>query len=85
MTCSLRDTYKDLCKTTDSYSPFDLIRTLRSFAPQFAQQTQGHFAQQDAEECWGQIVGAIRSTVDTIGDVDGKFVDRYMAGEMTTV
>ncbi|KAG0143794.1 hypothetical protein CROQUDRAFT_660768 [Cronartium quercuum f. sp. fusiforme G11] len=84
LTCSLRDTYKDLCKTTDSYSPFDLIRTLRAFAPQFAQQTQGHFAQQDAEECWGQIVGAVRSTLDAAGGIDGKFVDRYMAGEMTT-
>lgn len=82
--CSLRDTFKDLCKTTDSYSPFDLIRALRSFAPQFAQQAQGHFAQQDAEECWGQIVGAIRSTLDASGGIDGKFVDRYMTGEMTT-
>ncbi|KAH9821002.1 ubiquitin C-terminal hydrolase [Melampsora americana] len=84
LTSSLRDTYKDLCKTTDSYSPFDLIRTLRSFAPQFAQQTHGHFAQQDAEECWGQIIGAVRSTLDTTGGIDGKFVDRFMAGEMTT-
>ncbi|EGG01722.1 ubiquitin C-terminal hydrolase [Melampsora larici-populina 98AG31] len=84
LTSSLRDTYKDLCKTTDSYSPFDLIRTLRSFAPQFAQQTQGHFAQQDAEECWGQIIGAVRSTLDTSDGIDGKFVDRFMAGEMTT-
>ncbi|KAI8461945.1 ubiquitin C-terminal hydrolase [Phakopsora pachyrhizi] len=81
---SLRDTYKDLIKSSESYSPFDLIRTLRSYAPQFAQQTQGHFSQQDAEECWVQILTAIRSTLDNSTGINEKFVEQYMTGEITT-
>ncbi|MBW0471402.1 hypothetical protein O181_011117 [Austropuccinia psidii MF-1] len=84
LTCSLRDTYRDLIKASESYSPFKLIRALRSYAPQFAQQTEGHFAQQDAEECWVQILSAIRSTLDSSSGSNGKFVEQYMTGELTT-
>ncbi|POW04400.1 hypothetical protein PSTT_10434 [Puccinia striiformis] len=65
LTSSLRDTYQDLNKSSDGYSPYKLIDALRSYAPQFAQQTQGHFAQQDAEECWVQLLSAVRSTLDS--------------------
>ncbi|KAA1104684.1 deubiquitinating enzyme [Puccinia graminis f. sp. tritici] len=84
LTCSLRDTYQDLTKSSDGYSPFNLIATLRSYAPQFAQQTQGHYAQQDAEECWVQLLSAVRSTLDSSVGTDGKFVERYLTGELET-
>lgn len=84
LTIALKDTYQDLLKTSDGYSPFKLIGALRSYAPQFAQQTQGHYAQQDAEECWVQILSAIRSTLDSSTDTDAKFVERYMTGELET-
>lgn len=86
LTCSMRDTYQDLVKTSQSYSPFDLIRTLRLYAPQFAEQTQGHFSQQDAEECWVQIITAIRTALEAsnTSGIDGKFIERYMTGEIKT-
>ena len=84
LTCSLRDTYQDLTKSSDGYSPFSLIDALRSYAPQFAQQTQGHYAQQDAEECWVQLLSAVRSTLDSSVGADGKFVERYLTGELET-
>ncbi|KAH9450679.1 hypothetical protein Pst134EB_018205 [Puccinia striiformis f. sp. tritici] len=81
LTSSLRDTYQDLNKSSDGYSPYKLIDALRSYAPQFAQQTQGHFAQQDAEECWVQLLSAVRSTLDS---PSGKFVENYLTGEIET-
>jgi ubiquitin carboxyl-terminal hydrolase 14 len=84
LTCSLRDTYQDLTKSSEGYSPFSLIGALRSYAPQFAQQTQGHYAQQDAEECWVQLLSAVRSTLDSSVGPDGKFVERYLTGELET-
>ncbi|CAH7668594.1 hypothetical protein PPACK8108_LOCUS3115 [Phakopsora pachyrhizi] len=81
---SLRDTYKDLIKSSESYSPCNLIHTLRSYALQFAQQTQGHFSQQDAEDCWVQIFTAIRSTLDNSTGINKKFGEQYMTREITT-
>ncbi|KNZ52165.1 ubiquitin carboxyl-terminal hydrolase [Puccinia sorghi] len=84
LTRSLRDTYRDLTKSSEGYPPFSLIDALRSYAPQFAQQTQGHYAQQDAEECWVQLLSAVRSTLDSTTGMDGKFVERYLTGELET-
>ncbi|KAI8447694.1 hypothetical protein BY996DRAFT_6420679 [Phakopsora pachyrhizi] len=81
---SLRDTYKDLIKSSERYSPCNLIHTLRSYALQFAQQTQGHFSQQDAEDCWVQIFTAIRSTLDNSTGINKKFGEQYMTQEITT-
>lgn len=101
LTLSLRDLYKALGSTQDSYSPWGFLESLRRFAPQFAERSRqgGGFSQQDAEECWTQIVGAVKNTLNVAttegaagseGAVAsstgpaGKFVDRYMTGEMTT-
>lgn len=64
---------------------------LREFAPQFAERsrTSGQFSQQDAQEAWTSILNAMKNNLE-VGDAagegasrTGKFVQQFMAGEMT--
>ena len=58
---------------------------LRQFAPQFAERsrTTGGYSQQDAQEAWGSIVSAVKANLNTGEGHAGKFVERFMTGEMT--
>ncbi|KAG8745255.1 deubiquitinating enzyme [Ceratobasidium sp. 414] len=87
---AMRETYKAMGKTTEGFPPIMLLQNLRTLFPQFAEQTNaGHFAQQDAEECWSQMVNAIKTQVPGLTDGTGTaakpFVEQYMMGEMRTV
>ncbi|KAG9078282.1 deubiquitinating enzyme [Ceratobasidium sp. UAMH 11750] len=87
---AMRETYKAMSKTTEGLPPIMLLQNLRTLFPQFAEQTNaGHFAQQDAEECWSQMVNAIKTQVPGLPDGTGSaakpFVEQYMMGEMRTV
>lgn len=67
---------------------------LRQFAPQFAERsrTSGQFAQQDAQEAWTSILNAMKGNL-LVGNAaeghsepearTGRFVNQFMAGEMT--
>ncbi|KAB5595074.1 Ubiquitin carboxyl-terminal hydrolase [Ceratobasidium theobromae] len=87
---ALRDTYKSMGKTTEGFMPVNLLMNLRSLFPQFAEQSpSGLYAQQDAEECWSQVVNAIKGPVPGLDGASGSaartFVEQYMLGEMRTV
>lgn len=54
---------------------------LRQFAPQFAERSRqtGQYAQQDAQEAWGAILQAAKSSA--LGGAQGNFVERNLMGE----
>ncbi|CAE6526436.1 unnamed protein product [Rhizoctonia solani] len=87
---ALRQTYKDMGKTTEGFPPLILLTNLRAVFPQFAEQSNaGHYAQQDAEECWSQMINAIKIPVPGLAGESGpaskSFVEQYMMGQMRTV
>ncbi|BGP19776.1 hypothetical protein JCM10213_006438 [Rhodosporidiobolus nylandii] len=77
---SLRDLYKNMGKTTEGFPPLAFLGMLRQFAPQFAERsrTSGQYAQQDAQEAWGAIVQAVKSSALGPG---GRFVEEHLMGE----
>ncbi|KAK8073920.1 hypothetical protein PG994_004819 [Apiospora phragmitis] len=90
LTRQLRDLYKSMSQTQESYTPLAFLNALRSAFPQFAEQSRtGHgYAQQDAEEAWSQIVSQLRQKLklkDAPEALEVPFVDNYMAGEFTSV
>ncbi|KAJ1301480.1 hypothetical protein OPQ81_008737 [Rhizoctonia solani] len=87
---ALRETYKAMGKTTEGFPPIILLTNLRAVFPQFAEQSNtGQYAQQDAEECWSQMINAMRTPVPGLtsgsGSTARSFVEQYMMGEMRTV
>ncbi|CAE7143757.1 unnamed protein product [Rhizoctonia solani] len=87
---SLRETYKAMGRTTEGFPPLILLTSLRAVFPQFAEQSNaGHYAQQDAEECWSQMINAMKIPVPGLTSESGlspkSFVEQYMMGEMRTV
>ncbi|KAH7334508.1 cysteine proteinase [Rhizoctonia solani] len=87
---ALRETYKAMGKTTEGFPPLILLTNLRAVFPQFGEQSNaGHYAQQDAEECWSQMINAMKIPVPGLTDGSGpspkSFVEQYMMGEMRTV
>jgi ubiquitin carboxyl-terminal hydrolase 14 len=59
---TIKGLYDQLSKTTDSVAPLVFLQVFRGLFPQFAQQGHGGvFMQQDAEECYTQIIGQLRS------------------------
>ncbi|CAE6440976.1 unnamed protein product [Rhizoctonia solani] len=87
---ALRETYKAMGKTTEGFPPLILLTNLRAVFPQFGEQSHaGHYAQQDAEECWSQMINAMKLPVPglTGGSAPSpkSFVEQYMMGEMRTV
>ncbi|CAE6470427.1 unnamed protein product [Rhizoctonia solani] len=88
---ALRETYRAMGKTTEGFPPLILLTNLRAVFPQFAEQSNaGHYAQQDAEECWSQMINAMKIPVPGLTDGSGSattrsFVEQYMMGEMRTV
>ncbi|QRW24540.1 ubiquitin carboxyl-terminal hydrolase [Rhizoctonia solani] len=87
---ALRETYKAMGKTTEGFPPLILLTNLRAVFPQFAEQTNaGHYAQQDAEECWSQMISAMKTQVPGLtngsGSASKSFIEQYMVGEMRKV
>ncbi|GAA5983336.1 hypothetical protein JCM11641_006037 [Rhodosporidiobolus odoratus] len=80
LTHSLRDLYRNMGRTTDGFPPLAFLGMLRQFAPQFAERSRqsGQYAQQDAQEAWGAIVQAVKSSALGNG---GRFVEQYLMGE----
>ncbi|KAF0542989.1 cysteine proteinase [Gigaspora margarita] len=98
LTTSLRDLYKQLNRTTESYVPFTFLRALRSAFPQFDQRNANGYMQQDAEECWSQIVTSlnnanipvyrpndISTASESSSSSNESFVNQYMTGEFTSI
>ncbi|KXZ51706.1 hypothetical protein GPECTOR_11g155 [Gonium pectorale] len=73
--------FKDLENGGAPFPPYAFLMALRSKFPQFAQQGAGGvFAQQDAEECWTNVMYALREKVK---DADGKAVVDKLFGVPT--
>ncbi|KAK6511982.1 deubiquitinating enzyme [Arthrobotrys musiformis] len=93
LTGSLRDLFQQMGDTTEGFPPLKFVNSLRLAFPQFDQKDRhGHYAQQDAEECYSQILTALRQNLSgTSGQTPSesktnrKFVDTYFAGNMKTV
>ncbi|PWZ01534.1 cysteine proteinase [Testicularia cyperi] len=92
LTAALRDLYKSLSQTTESFPPLAFLTILRQVAPQFAEMSRegGGFAQQDAEEAWVRIIQALQNSLKALPSSSAtasaspqKFVEQYMTGHMT--
>ncbi|KAL4065479.1 hypothetical protein V8B97DRAFT_2010451 [Scleroderma yunnanense] len=89
---ALRDLYVNMSRTTESVVPLPFLTVLRQVVPQFAELDRSKsgmmagYAQQDAEECWTQIMNALKDVpgIHAAGSsISGKkFVDQFMMGEM---
>ncbi|KIM61831.1 hypothetical protein SCLCIDRAFT_1178973 [Scleroderma citrinum Foug A] len=89
---ALRELYNNMSRTTESVVPLTFLTILRQAVPQFAEVDRSKsgmmaaYAQQDAEECWTQILHALKDVpgIDAAGSsISGKtFVDQFMVGEM---
>eukprot|EP00882_Tetradesmus_deserticola_P026384 GHRQ01029101.1.p1 GENE.GHRQ01029101.1~~GHRQ01029101.1.p1 ORF type:complete len:130 (-),score=36.95 GHRQ01029101.1:689-1024(-) len=56
-----RELFAELQRGGEPLSPFKFLLTMRQRFPQFAQQTnEGLYMQQDAEECWTQVMYALK-------------------------
>eukprot|EP00882_Tetradesmus_deserticola_P025520 GHRQ01028039.1.p1 GENE.GHRQ01028039.1~~GHRQ01028039.1.p1 ORF type:complete len:300 (+),score=111.82 GHRQ01028039.1:751-1650(+) len=78
-----RELFAELQRGGEPLSPFKFLLTMRQRFPQFAQQTnEGLYMQQDAEECWTQVMYALK---EQLKDADGKSaVDRLFGLKLHT-
>jgi ubiquitin carboxyl-terminal hydrolase 14 len=61
LTQAARELFADLQRGGEPLAPFKFLLTMRQRFPQFAQQTNdGRYMQQDAEECWTQVMYALK-------------------------
>jgi ubiquitin carboxyl-terminal hydrolase 14 len=86
----LRNLFKRMSETQEGIPPLEFLVALRDVFPQFAQQDRnGHgYAQQDAEEAWSQIINQLRAKLTITDGESGSrtsFVDRYMAGQFSSI
>lgn len=89
LTGSLRDLYKSMDQTSESFPPSRFLMALRQVYPQFAQQARSGmgYAQQDAEECWSQLMYTLREKLtasEGSANVQSS-LDTFMGGRMRTV
>ncbi|GAW15449.1 hypothetical protein ANO14919_048580 [Xylariales sp. No.14919] len=90
LTRQLRDTYKYMSETQDTYVPHAFLTSLRNLYPQFSERsrTGAGYAQQDAEEAWSQILSQVRQKLrvkdTTDATSDESFIEKYMSGEFTS-
>lgn len=83
LTRALRDLWfgMRLQLTGPSFTPNVFVQALRQAVPQFGEMARAGkggmsgYAQQDAEECWTQIMNALKA-------LPNHTVDHYMMGEM---
>jgi ubiquitin carboxyl-terminal hydrolase 14 len=90
LTGALRDLFKQMSQTQDSFPPLMFLNALRQSFPQFAQRARdGHgYAQQDAEEAWSQVLSTIRPKLklsQAEGETEEQWIDRYMSGSFDSV
>ncbi|GAA5962266.1 hypothetical protein JCM8115_004272 [Rhodotorula mucilaginosa] len=81
LTRQLRDLYQSMERTTEAFPPLSFLNMLRQYAPQFAERSRqtGQYAQQDAQEAWGAILQAAKSSALTAEG--GNFVEKSLTGE----
>mmetsp|Transcript_18136 Transcript_18136/g.50816 ORF Transcript_18136/g.50816 Transcript_18136/m.50816 type:complete len:526 (+) Transcript_18136:3-1580(+) len=80
---SAKSLMRELENGGEPFPPFQFLLTLRQTYPQFAQQSQeGFYSQQDAEECWTNLMYAIREKAK---DASGKSVVEDLFGIGTTL
>lgn len=61
LTAAARDLFRELDRGHESLPPFQFVLALRNKFPQFSSQSnEGGFQQQDAEECWTNLLYALR-------------------------
>lgn len=90
VTGSLRDLYKSMNNTSESFPPAIFLQSLRTAFPQFAERARSGmgYAQQDAEECWSQIMHTLRQNLRAAGSNTGNVessLDKYLGGKLQTV
>ncbi|KAJ3089887.1 Ubiquitin carboxyl-terminal hydrolase 14 [Quaeritorhiza haematococci] len=80
---SLRGLFQELEKSGEPVPPLVFLQILRLAFPQFGESDRRGFMQQDAEECWGQIVSALREAVPGLDaeEADGASSSVSGAGE----
>lgn len=57
---SMKDVVRQLRHTKGAVTPLVFLMNLRQYYPRFAEQQNGHYAQQSADECWVQLVNALK-------------------------
>jgi ubiquitin carboxyl-terminal hydrolase 14 len=68
LTQAARELFADLQRGGEPLAPFKFLLTMRQCFPQFAQQTNdGRYMQQDAEECWTQVMYALKEQLKVRG------------------
>lgn len=68
---------QDLEAGGEPFPPFQFLLTLRQAYPQFAQQgREGGYSQQDAEECWTNLLYAVREKAKVGGASRGPGGER---------
>ena len=92
LTRAMKDMYANLRTTVGAFTPMSFLNVLRQAFPQFGERARagkagmgGGYAQQDAEECYIQILNALKAlptTEPTEGSQRQKFIEQYMMGEM---
>ncbi|KAK5998984.1 Ubiquitin carboxyl-terminal hydrolase 6 [Cladobotryum mycophilum] len=90
LAAQLANLYKKMGSTQDAIPPVNFLTALRVVFPQFAEKSRSNngYAQQDAEEAWSQIVQQLSQKITVRESADApeiSFVDKYMAGEFTSV
>ncbi|CAN8063680.1 unnamed protein product [Agarophyton chilense] len=82
LTAGLRDVFSRLKSTNiPSVNPLSFLAILRQVNPQFAERSnRGIFMQQDAEECWGEILSHLSSSLK-LGDSQNQ-IDNLLAIKM---
>ena len=80
---SLRDVTSRLrSRNSANVNPMTFLAVLRQVNPQFAERANnGLYMQQDAEECWGEILTRLASSLN-VESSEGNHVDKLFAFEM---
>ncbi|KAF8335818.1 uncharacterized protein EI90DRAFT_2969410 [Cantharellus anzutake] len=87
---AMKELFQGMKSTTEGFPPIQFLVLLREVQPQFAEVRNGHYAQQDADECWVELLNSMSNaslqglTSDNESSSQKRFVDQYLAGEMTT-
>ncbi|KAK7688677.1 hypothetical protein QCA50_008215 [Cerrena zonata] len=92
----LKQLFGGMTHTTEPVTPSSFLSDLRRAFPQFAEMSRaggamkafgGIYAQQDAEECWSQILQALKEVPglpgpSSSGSSSKSFIEQYVGGEM---
>lgn len=82
LTSAAGSLFAQMDKSAQPVSPMAFVMTLRGVFPQFDQRSrEGFHMQQDAEECWGSLLHAMRTSLSSSGD--GSDVIQNLFGVQT--